>query len=146
MASKTFKPDTPQSTELKWFNYRQNNSGGSIVKDDDVSITVVVQAASLKEANRIAVDRAGVYFDGVRKGYDCSCCGDRWHESWDEDGMDSLSVMTWSSLTGKYRHTVYDTIEDWAEARAQAETWVKPGESAVILYYADGTKTVYYKD
>ncbi len=132
MASKTFKPDTPQPTELRWFNYRQNNSGGSFVKNDDVSINVVIQATSLKEANRIAEDRAGVYFDGVRKGYDCSCCGDRWYRPWEEDGMEIP--------------TTFVTIEDWAEDTAQDSWEPKSGESAVILYYADGAKTVYYKD
>ena len=145
MASKKFGSIVPKSNELKWFEYSQKNLGGFVHKNDDVSITVVVQATSLKEANRIAEDRAGIYFDGVGKGYDCSCCGDRWYEPC-EDGMENLSVMSWSSKEGKHNHAVYGTIEDWAEATAQAETWAKLGESAVILYYADGTKTVYYKD
>ena len=144
MSKKTFGPATTNSG-LKWFEYSQNNSGGSFHKDDDVSITVLVQATSSAKADRDAVEKAGVYFNGCASGADCSCCGDRWHEAWDDAGMESFKTHHWVTGVG-YETNTYNTIEEWAEAQAKIESWSKTGESAVILYYADGTKTVYYKE
>ena len=39
-----------------------------------------IYASDKNEANRIAKAK-GIYFDGVSKGIDCECCGDRWHEA-----------------------------------------------------------------
>ena len=40
-----------------------------------------IYALSKEAANRTAQDK-GLYFDGVEKGIDCECCGDRWHMAW----------------------------------------------------------------
>ncbi|WP_435809569.1 DUF7296 family protein [Streptosporangium canum] len=68
-----------------FFQFSQNNSGGSFVYDDDgTSVLVVVEADNATEANERAED-IGLYFDGS---VDCSCCGPRWNEAWDGDGDD----------------------------------------------------------
>ena len=54
--------------------YRQNNSGGYIIKPAKF---IIVEA----ENEPAALDKAkeaGLYLDGVSLGVDCSCCGDRW--------------------------------------------------------------------
>jgi len=55
------------------FVYRQNNSEGRFVGPE----TVEVIADTPEQANELAIVQ-GVYFDGVDKGLDCECCGDRW--------------------------------------------------------------------
>lgn len=66
---------------MQLYEYRQNNSGGSF--DKEPGLKVYVEAASSLEANAIA-KTCGVYFDGVEKGHDCACCGDRWYENYYE--------------------------------------------------------------
>lgn len=76
---------------LKWFTYRQNNSGGSFDRDDKVDVNVIIQAHSVKEADELA-KVIGIYFNGVEKGIDCECCGDRWYGCWDDEGTDEPMV------------------------------------------------------
>jgi hypothetical protein len=64
---------------MAYYIYRQNNSGGHYDIDLDVglNVNVIVEATSEDEANTKARE-IGIYFDGVRSGIDCECCGDRW--------------------------------------------------------------------
>ena len=57
------------------FQFRQNNSGGQFMGPK----FVVVKANDADQANQIAQDQGPVYFQGVAKGIDCDCCGDRWY-------------------------------------------------------------------
>jgi hypothetical protein len=71
-----------------FYEFRQNNSGGHFDEDTNAGISawVIVEADSLGEAEARA-ESIGLYFDGVEKGYDCECCGDRWYSaSWSGDG------------------------------------------------------------
>ena len=79
------EPNTTMTTK-NYFEFRQNNSGGGWQTDHEagVSEVVFVQASNAEEANRRA-EGVGLYFNGVSKGYDCSCCGDRWTECWESD-------------------------------------------------------------
>lgn len=71
----------------KWFNFRQNNSGGIF---RDPAINVWVEARDAEEANKRAAS-IGLYFDGDG---DCSCCGNRWHEQWSDDrGEDACPAV-----------------------------------------------------
>jgi hypothetical protein len=72
---------------MAWYEYTQNNTGGSFVEDDRVGSYVWVEAASADEANSRA-EGVGIYFDGCDNGMDCSCCGDRWYPVWKDDGSD----------------------------------------------------------
>jgi hypothetical protein len=65
----------------KFYFFSQNNSGGYFDVADDVAEYVIIEANSYQDANNKAED-IGIYFDGQ---FDCSCCGNRWHEQWDED-------------------------------------------------------------
>ena len=61
-----------------FYTFSQNNSGGEWTNRPDVCYTnVIVEATSADHANQIAIDK-GIYFDGVSKGIDCDCCGNRW--------------------------------------------------------------------
>jgi hypothetical protein len=92
----------------KWFEFRQNNPGGRLVFNDSVGNYVYIQAFTAAEANSKAED-IGVYFDGVAKGYDCECCGDRWCSVWDrcEGSVDMPKQYVWNR--GQVDYELCDT-------------------------------------
>jgi hypothetical protein len=61
-----------------FFEYNQNNSGGSFDADDKVTHRLYIEAEDSNKADRIA-QGLGVYFNGCENGMDCECCGDRWY-------------------------------------------------------------------
>lgn len=83
-----------QEGKTYFFNFRQNNSGGSFDDNDDVCEEVIIEAHSPEEANLLA-DNHGIYFDGCAMGLDCSCCGDRWYRLYeDEKGTDEPMIYS----------------------------------------------------
>ncbi len=100
-----------------FYTFRQNNSGGSFVNDENLKGYVIVEANSAGEANEIA-ESIGIYFGGYG---DCPCCGDRWSMQWDgEEGTEIPSV--------------YDTPV------FEFKGWRK---NDVIVHYLDGHKEIY---
>jgi len=75
---------------MKWFQYTQNNSGGSFVNDANVSNYVLIQAPNNTLADSIAEAIVGIYFNGVEDGRDCDCCGDRWSAAWSQGYSEPL--------------------------------------------------------
>jgi hypothetical protein len=73
---KSLKADAPK---MGWWCYSQNNSGGSF--DEEYGYATYIRAAFASQADAIA-ENNGIYFDGVRDGSDCPCCGDRWSSAW----------------------------------------------------------------
>jgi hypothetical protein len=78
---------------VKFYTFDQNNSGGSFVHDPVAGIgyRVIIEAASCDDAVNKA-ESIGLYWDGVEDGRDCSCCGDRWHKPWRDDGTDTPEI------------------------------------------------------
>ena len=109
----------------RFYNYRQNNSGGSFELNDDVSYNVIIEANSGAEADERA-EEIGMYFDGCDKEMDCPCCGDRWYSAQGEEG-DATPL-----LFGK-------------PAEEHEEQWAKPGEGYCHVYYLNGEKKTYCK-
>ena len=66
---------------MPFYQYRQNNSGGSF--DEEMGLVVFVEAGAAEEADHRAKG-IGIYFNGVDSGSDCPCCGDRWSTTWGE--------------------------------------------------------------
>ena len=60
-----------------FYTYVQNNSGGRMDESDKLARYVIIEAQSPRHADGIAED-LGIYFNGVKDGRDCRCCGDRW--------------------------------------------------------------------
>lgn len=87
-------PEGQPVTPLKWYEYSQNNSGGwfDIRPEEGIGASVWVQARNYQEANSRA-EAIGLYFDGEG---DCSCCGDRWSDKWDESGT-TREPYIWAS-------------------------------------------------
>lgn len=61
----------------KFYTFSQSNPGGYYINNDKISQYVIIQAENADEANDKA-EEIGIYFDGIKKGFDCSCCNDRW--------------------------------------------------------------------
>lgn len=109
------KTVTNNTKTPRWFEFQQNNSGGSFVTDDAEGIGphVWIQAYTPEQANDIA-ETKGIYFDGCQTGGDCPCCGDRWYRVWDgEDGSDTVEVseewdFNWHDTV--YAHSLDGTI------------------------------------
>lgn len=70
---------------MKFFNFRQNNTGGRF--DEDMPLAVIIEARDAEHANERA-ESLELYFDGCRDGIDCPCCGDRWYRASGHDGED----------------------------------------------------------
>lgn len=121
-----------------WYKYNQNNSGGSFVIDDHVSVTVMVQASNAKEAEAKA-ESIGIYFYGCEDGRDCSCCGDRWYRA--DDRLDNFTVYHW-----KKKDQVFDNVRDYAQALANNDVWAKSEKPSVIVYFADGSVERFIKE
>ena len=60
--------------ENKFYEFNQNNSGGSFTVNDKLCHRVVIEAKDTIEANEIA-QNLGIYFNGVEEGFDCSWVG-----------------------------------------------------------------------
>ncbi len=126
MKNAIVKVSTAVAPTLKWFEFRQNNSGGSFVYNENVGREVYIQARTAGEANEIA-ESIGIYFDGVSDGYDCECCGDRWYSQWDNtDGKDEFP-----------RCWMWDGEADYAEL----DTVPNRKTGYVVFHYFDGTRT-----
>lgn len=78
----------------KFYEFRQNNTGGSFVISELAGLTVhvIIEADNADEANSIA-EKKGIYFDGCYSGNDCPCCGDRWYMVCEDDGSVKPSVF-----------------------------------------------------
>ena len=73
---------------MPWFQFRQNNSGGSFVGPT----YVLIEAATPEEANHRAESKTEIYFDDDYD-IDCPCCGQRWYRvSYYEKGTEVPSI------------------------------------------------------
>lgn len=57
-----------------WYEFDQNNSGGSFDRGDFVSDVVFIQAMNYEQASDIMQEM----IDKDQSWYSCECCGDRW--------------------------------------------------------------------
>lgn len=81
--------------KTKFYNFRQNNSGGHFNSDENVCENVFIEAHNAEEANLLA-DSFGIYFDGCEQGLDCSCCGDRWYPVSEGEGEEKPMIYSQS--------------------------------------------------
>ncbi len=109
---------------VKFFEFDQNNSGGSFDIDDErgIGARVYIEAIDANHANARA-EQIGLYFDGVDDGRDCGCCGDRWCRAWDKGEarlhIDKEYAFNWHSTV--YVHRLNGDIERWTLAKFEDE-------------------------
>lgn len=111
---------------MKWFEYTQNNSGGSFVEDDKLCHRLFIEAKYATEAEFIATGM-GVYFNGCEDDRDCSCCGDRWYRVDDSDALD---------FPIEFGGIVMNNIEEYAQHLADEWGWSTIDGR---IFYKDGT-------
>lgn len=112
-----------------FYQFRQNNSGGSFRFDADagISVSVIIEADYANEANRRA-EAIGLYFDGAG---DCDCCGDRWCEAWADSEGDEVPSEFGKPLTKEVGRWDID--------------WLN-GEPSIFIHYKDGRVEPFTKD
>lgn len=108
---------------MAFFTYGQNNSGGGFDYDAKGGITdyVIIEADDYQDANYRA-ERIGLYFDGEG---DCSCCGERWYEQWNDNGAYA-------------EPSIYGDPIDSVKLRTY---WMTNGEFNAFVHYKDGRIT-----
>lgn len=114
---------------MAFYHLTQSNSGGCFDFDEAAGIThhVVIEADSAEEATERA-ESIGCYWNGVARGKDCSCCGDRWREP---SGYDAL----------EFPH-IYGEPLGIAE---RGFGWMKVGRETAV-HYKDGRVEWYNVD
>jgi len=103
-----------------FYDFRQNNSGGSFKVTDSVGHYVIIEADNAQEANEKA-EQVGIYFDGCSTGKDCNCCGDRWYPQWDSDGSEEPSI--YGENIEEYKNSIRYSVSD---------------EEVIFVYYKGG--------
>jgi len=123
----------------KYYEFRQNNSGGSFIQNEFVARSVVFEAVSTSEASQLAID-VGIYFNGCDTGEDCPCCGDRWGNYPD---LIELPVKVGGWFGSKA--TFCKTINQWCQTTANEANCIVENKPAVILYTKDKSPKIFYK-
>lgn len=119
--------EKPMQASTKFYEWNQNNSGGSFDVDGEITHTIYIEADSYDEAEKKALD-LGVYYDGCGRGLDCYCCGDRWYEG------DEVELPHYS---GK------ETVEEVAQYVSDKYGRCKP--DARIFYKDGNVKEIFSK-
>lgn len=115
---------------MGFYEFNQNNTGGSFITDEKLCHRVVIEANDAKEAIDLAEDM-GVYFNGCDDGIDCPCCGDRWYEPYNED-----------TYPKKYGENIVNTPEDYYQVLADQYGWTTPDAR---IFYLDGKVNEVFK-
>jgi hypothetical protein len=106
---------------MNYYMWRQKNTGGSFITDDDVSRFVVIEAEGYDQAEEKALN-LDIYYNGVDSERDCACCGDRWYEG------DLVELKDG------------DTIENYLQ---REEDEYPCRDTMTILHLADGSKKTF---
>jgi hypothetical protein len=121
---------------MPFFSYRQNNSGGAFHYDEKagISTTVIIEADNFNEANERALE-IGLYFDGVRGGRDCDCCGDRWYEPYNEEGDEAPM---------QYGEHVLVKELGAEDKKSLDRKWQAEGNPELFIHWKDGRVTPHW--
>jgi hypothetical protein len=123
---------------MKLYEFNQNNSGGYFVTNENLCHRVFIEADNVREAIEKA-EQLGCYWDGVNKGIDCSCCGDRWRKWIGDDDYKNIERIN-EDYSGKI---IFKNTEEYIQFLADEYGWTKPDAR---IFYKDGTtKEIYRK-
>ena len=112
---------------MNWYEFVQNNSGGHFVVTSTICNRLFIEASDFDEAVEKA-ESLGCYWNGVLKGLDCPCCGDRWDRY-------NYRPIDLSKYNGD--------IKNYAQWLADEYGWTSPDGR---IFYADGSiEEVYSK-
>lgn len=125
-----------------FYNFNQNNSGGVFEVNDTVCHQLYIEADSFDEAISKA-EELGCYWDGVYKGLDCPCCGDRW--SCYEDAIDIDRYKTEGYTVSVYDNIYPDTEKEWWDKYGKYEIVEEP-KYVESFCYRSYTGRICFKD
>lgn len=103
---------------MPFYTFDQNSSGGGYAAPANY---VIIEAASADEANVLAKG-VGIYFDGVKDGWDCECCGSRWSRVFDNP-YDACSSPSICGRVPEENDNFLIFYKDEDEAREQNKTF-----------------------
>jgi len=110
--------------ELNWYEFDQNNSGGHFITDDKVCHRLWIEAESHEEAIEKA-EELGCYWDGVNRGRDCHCCGDRWSKS-NDTPINFAHYDTKGYVVNVHENTCVDVEAEWNRRYGNYDVVEKP--------------------
>lgn len=122
-----FEPTVIDLSEPEFYKFRQNNSGGHFTDDPNLGVYTYIEAHSEEEAFKRA-EKLGIYFDGVAKGVDCKCCGDRWKRECKKVDPESVEGVSYDQLVNQ-------------TAKNELEELGCVGERATLIYLSERVKT-----
>lgn len=132
--------------KTNFYEFGQNNSGGSFVTDKNLCHRIVIEAYS-EEAAIAKAEEFGCYWDGCDAGMDCPCCGDRWYRS--PDVFDLAHYNKIGYPVGFYDH-YKDAESRWFKAyggypRKEEPKWKKQSSFKKFegLIYFDSIEQYY---
>jgi hypothetical protein len=116
-----------------YYSFAQYPSGGGYHFTDTEARFVVIQAFDPIKANLMALIK-GLYFDGVKKQIDCSCCEDRWLPlSQEAEGFDKPMLR----LRGS--REIYKPLRSFLSGFV-SDGYARATEKLAYIYYMDGEK------
>lgn len=121
-----------------FFNYNQNNSYGTFDfnKENGITHHVIIEADNNAEADSLAQE-IGIYFEGIDREIDCSCCGNRWDRASDYNKSESPSVYGLKLD----REIAPKIIVD--NKRSVLFKWMGD-DPEIFVHYKDGSKIAFY--
>lgn len=156
---------TEKILDYKFYQFGQNNSGGSFETDSNLCHRLFIEASSEEEAI-IKAESLGCYFNGVDLGSDCPCCGDRWNSPTElifPYQFGSFSISDAEKIAEKYRgekvptkfnmyrlkskedrfDVIFNDIEEYSQYMADKYGWTSP--DARIFYLNGIVKEIHRK-
>lgn len=114
---------------LLYYVMRQYPNRGDYDINANVASIVVIQTHDPLKANFIALSK-GIYFDGIEKGIDCSCCDDRWKPFHTNSKGHNMPMV---------EHTHLLTyLEEWVQGNDNLRN--HPSRTLAYIYFSDGEK------
>lgn len=113
-----------------FYEFNQNNSGGYFNVDKMVCHRIIIESNSYEEAMDKA-ESIGCYWNGVEKGIDCPCCGDRWYEPDEitENQLSNYFVHVYCSLCDTLG---VKAIDEWNEKYGKYNIIINPHEEVIF--------------
>ena len=154
--------------ETKFYEFSQNNSGGSFDVDENVCHRVIIEAKNENEA----IEKFTPMTDN--QSGSCPCCGERWYISPSEIDLNyyakngyKASIYThykdyearWLAMYGKFKRNeepklkkdmfevfetqvFFESVEDYCQFMANTYGWTTPD---IRIHYLNGSKLDIFK-
>lgn len=127
-----------------FYEFSQNNSGGSFDVNDKLCHVMIIEADTEAEAVNKA-EELGCYWDGVDRGIDCPCCGDRWSKSY-LDPIDIDRYTTEGMSVGVYDNIYKNTAAEWNKRYGSYDVIEQPTFVKTIAGFSEYKGRIRFKN